>query len=65
VANPIGAILSVALMLETNGARTESKAIEAAVEAAVRENQTTPDIGGSLGTRECGDFIAREITKNK
>ena len=35
VANPIGAILSAALMLETLGARDESKAIERAVEAAI------------------------------
>jgi 3-isopropylmalate dehydrogenase len=63
VANPIGAILSVALMLETNGARQESKAIEAAVEAAVREGQVTSDIGGTLGTRECGDWISRKILK--
>jgi 3-isopropylmalate dehydrogenase len=63
VANPIGAILSTALMLETLGARDESKAIELAVEAAVREGQTTSDIGGSLGTRECGDWIAKRIRK--
>jgi 3-isopropylmalate dehydrogenase len=65
VANPIGAILSVALMLETNGAREESKAIEGAVEAAVREGQVTPDIGGTLGTRECGDWIANRIQKTE
>jgi 3-isopropylmalate dehydrogenase len=61
VANPIGAILSTALMLETLGARDESRAIEAAVEAAVREGQTTTDIGGSLGTSECGDWIAQKL----
>ncbi|HYB93355.1 MAG TPA: 3-isopropylmalate dehydrogenase [Vicinamibacterales bacterium] len=61
VANPIGAILSAALMLDTLGAREESRAIEAAVEAAVAVHQTTTDIGGSLGTREAGDFIATEI----
>ena len=61
VANPIGAILSAALMLETLGAHDESRAIEAAVEAAVREGQTTSDIGGSLGTREAGDWIARRL----
>ena len=64
VANPIGAILSCALMLETLGARTESKAVEAAVEAAVREGQTTTDIGGSLGTREAGDWVANRITNS-
>jgi 3-isopropylmalate dehydrogenase len=63
VANPIGAILSTALMLETLGARDESKAIEAVVEDAVRDGQTTADIGGSLGTRECGDWISQRIKK--
>jgi 3-isopropylmalate dehydrogenase len=61
VANPIGAILSMALMLETLGARPESRAIEAAVEKAVRDGHTTPDIGGSLGTRECGDWISKHL----
>src|SRR5687767_7426574 len=65
VANPIGAILSSALMLETLGARDEAKAIEAAVAAAVTEGQTTSDIGGALGTREAGDWIAKRITKHK
>ena len=63
VANPIGAILSVALMLETLGAREESKAIEAAVEQAVAQGHTTSDIGGSLGTREAGDWISKKIGK--
>jgi 3-isopropylmalate dehydrogenase len=61
VANPIGAILSTALMLETLGAREESKAIEAAVEAAIAADQTTTDVGGKLGTREVGDFISTKI----
>jgi 3-isopropylmalate dehydrogenase len=61
VANPIGAILSAALLLETLGAKDESKAIEAAVEAAIAANQITTDIGGSLGTREVGNWIAERI----
>jgi len=61
VANPIGAILSTALMLETLGARDEAKAIEAAVESAIAEGRTTSDIGGSLGTREVGDWIAARL----
>src|SRR5687768_9374781 len=61
VANPIGAILSTALMLETLGAREESKAIEVAVEAAIAADQTTVDIGGKLGTREVGDWIAKSL----
>src|SRR5262245_13079736 len=61
VANPMGAILSIALLLETCGALDESKSIEAAVTAAVAESKTTTDIGGSLGTREVGDWIAARI----
>ena len=45
-------------MLETLGARDEAAAIEAAVEAAVAAGQTTTDIGGTLGTRQVGDWIA-------
>jgi 3-isopropylmalate dehydrogenase len=61
VANPIGAILSMALLLETNGALDESKLIEAVVANAVAEGRTTTDIGGSLGTREVGDWIAERV----
>ena len=50
VANPMGAILSAALMLETLGWTAEAAAIEQAVEAAVAAGQTTSDIGGTLGT---------------
>ncbi len=63
VANPMGAILSSALMLETLGAVDEAKAIERAVEAAVAQNQTTSDIGGPLGTHEVGDWISKRIQK--
>jgi 3-isopropylmalate dehydrogenase len=62
IANPIGAILSAALMLETLGLTNESKAIEGAVLKAVKENQVTSDVGGSLGTREASDYIASCIT---
>src|SRR5688572_24535888 len=59
VANPIGAIASAALMLETVGLTAEAAAIDAAVLTAVRDNEVTQDIGGTLGTREAGDAIVR------
>ena len=49
IANPIGAISSVALMLETLGAKDEAAAIDAAVARAVNENQVTTDVGGTAG----------------
>jgi len=61
VANPIGAILSAALMLETLGRADDARRIERAVEAAVHAGETTRDIGGSLGTKEAGAAILRRI----
>ncbi len=61
VANPIGAISSAALMLDTLGLTKEVAAIDAAVLKAVRENQVTNDIGGKLGTAESGTYIANQI----
>jgi 3-isopropylmalate dehydrogenase len=60
-ANPIAAILTVAMMLDFLGHRQAADAVEAAVQKAVDENQVTGDIGGKLGTRECGDFVVNAI----
>ena len=61
LANPIGAIASAALMLETLGFTAEAGAIDEAVLAAVRANEVTQDIGGGLGTREAGEAIVRRL----
>ncbi|OLC51421.1 MAG: 3-isopropylmalate dehydrogenase [Acidobacteria bacterium 13_1_40CM_65_14] len=61
VANPVGAILSAALMLDYLGLKHEAAAIEAAVKESVVTGNTTSDIGGKLGTRETGDYIAKAI----
>jgi 3-isopropylmalate dehydrogenase len=58
IANPMGAVLSAAMMFEYFGWTAEAHAIEAAVRAAVHEQETTPDLGGDLGTRELGDWLA-------
>ena len=61
VANPMGSILSAAMMLDHLGLREEAARIEAAVTAAVREGKRTPDIGGSMGTREVAGWIAGKV----
>ena len=61
VANPVGAILSAGLMLETLGLEAEAHAVDAAVREAVASGNVTKDIGGRLGTRETGDYIAKRI----
>jgi 3-isopropylmalate dehydrogenase len=61
VANPIAAILTVAMMLNYLGHDKAARAVEAAVQKAVDENKVTKDIEGNLMTDECGDFIAEQI----
>jgi 3-isopropylmalate dehydrogenase len=57
VANPMGAILTAALMLERAGWTDSSERIEDAVRAAVEQEKTTLDLGGTLQTREVGDAV--------
>ena len=64
VANPMGAILSAALMLETLGRVDEARAIERAVEAAVAAGETTQDIGGRLGTSDVGARVVARVSTN-
>jgi 3-isopropylmalate dehydrogenase len=61
VANPFGAILTAAMMLRHLGLTSEPDKIEAAVLAAVREKKTTHDVGGRLGTREAGEWVAAKV----
>ncbi len=63
IANPFGAILTAAMMLNHLGLTSEAGKIESAVLTAVREKRTTQDIGGALGTREAGEWVARVIVK--
>ena len=63
VANPVGAILTAAMMLEHLGLNTAAATIESAVLQAVQQKKTTSDIGGSMGTRECADWIARQVAR--
>jgi len=60
-ANPLGAILTAAMMLNHLGMKAKADRIEAAVLEAVREKKTTGDIGGALGTREAGDWVAERV----
>jgi 3-isopropylmalate dehydrogenase len=61
LANPFGAILTSAMMLGHLGLTAESGKIEAAVLEAVRQRKTTQDIGGSLGTKAAGDWVANRL----
>jgi 3-isopropylmalate dehydrogenase len=60
-ANPMAAILAVGMMLEYLGFPEVSSQIEEVVREAVREDKTTPDLGGTLGTREVGNWICARL----
>jgi 3-isopropylmalate dehydrogenase len=62
-ANPVGAVLSTALMLEDLGHAEAAVAVEAAVRTALREGSCTADLGGSMTTREVGDLLARSVER--
>ncbi|MDQ6882889.1 MAG: 3-isopropylmalate dehydrogenase [Candidatus Dormibacteraeota bacterium] len=60
-ANPVGAILSGAMMLRHLRATDAADRIERAVARAVRERATTKDLGGSLTTRGAADAILARL----
>lgn len=64
IANPLAAVMTMGMMLEHFGWSSEAKAVHAAVKAALREHKTTPDLGGPLGTRQVGDWLAEYVSKN-
>jgi len=61
IANPIGAILTSAMMLEYLGFHTLSDEIEEAVRGAVSANETTRDLGGELSTEQAGRAIIARL----
>ncbi len=68
IANPIGSILSVAMMLRYSlGLTEEAAAVERAVEQTLEAGFRTADIGGgasAVGTVEMGDRIVAAIEEN-
>ncbi|MEL7268884.1 MAG: isocitrate/isopropylmalate family dehydrogenase [Bacteroidota bacterium] len=63
VENPIGAVLSVALMFQKAGLQEEADIVFDAVEKSLQEGIVTPDLKATspFGTEEVGDCIAEHI----
>lgn len=61
-ANPLGAIGSVAAMLEYSfGLKQEAAAVNAAVEAVLDAKKTTRDLGGALTTEQVGQAVCEAL----
>lgn len=62
IANPVGTILSAAMMLRHSfGLESEAAALETAVEQAITAGARTADIGGKLSTRQMADEIISRL----
>ncbi len=57
VANPLAMVLTGAQMFAHLGFVTPARQIERAVKAVLDTGRVTRDLGGSLGTRACGDAL--------
>lgn len=65
IANPIGTILSCALMLRYSfNLEDEACAIEKAVDIVITNGARTVDLGGKLTTRQMADEIIKKIEEN-
>ena len=62
IANPIGTILSTAMMLRHSfKLETEAAAIESAVDQAITDGVRSADLGGKLTTRQMADEIIKRL----
>ena len=61
IANPLGAIWSAALMLDTLGEADASQRLMRALEDVCREGPRTRDVGGTASTTEVGDAVAARV----
>lgn len=62
IANPVGTILSAAMMLRHSfGLETEAAALEKAVDEAISAGARTSDIGGKLSTSQMADEIINRL----
>lgn len=64
IANPVGQILSGAMMLDHLGHSEAARLIETAVEKVMGDNIKTPDLGGKASTQEVGKAVAGLIAKD-
>lgn len=62
IANPLAAILTSSMLLDYLGYKHEAKKIENAVRDALHENKLTKELGGTLTTREAGNFICKKLS---
>ncbi|GAI77556.1 unnamed protein product, partial [marine sediment metagenome] len=61
IANPIGTIWSIVLMLDHLGLEEMGRLLMSAMENTIKKGKLTPDLGGSYATSAVGDAICAEL----
>ena len=61
IANPTGAILSAAMMLEWLGESAAANAVRSAVERTLAARNLTPDVGGKSTTTQITDAVVKQL----
>ena len=60
IANPLGTIASVAMMLRSSlGMPDQAERLERAIDQVLQDGHRTPDLGGKVTTSEMGDHVCR------
>ncbi|MEN9558835.1 MAG: hypothetical protein RLZZ502_46 [Pseudomonadota bacterium] len=61
IANPMGTVWAGAMLVEFLGYKEASEAIINAMASVIKAGPKTRDMGGSAGTRECGDALLQAL----
>jgi 3-isopropylmalate dehydrogenase len=61
IANPIGAIGSVASLLDSVGLSTQAREVEKAIDRVLEAGHRTRDLGGQVSTDQMGSYICQAL----
>lgn len=63
IANPMAAFLTLGMLLEHCGHAREAARLEETVKMGLQSGHTTPDLGGTLSTRQVGDWLCERLAQ--
>ncbi|HVZ36752.1 MAG TPA: 3-isopropylmalate dehydrogenase, partial [Polyangiaceae bacterium] len=61
IANPLGAIGSVASLLDTVGLSEQARAVERSIDKVLQAGHRTRDLGGQVSTDQMGSYICKAL----
>jgi 3-isopropylmalate dehydrogenase len=61
-ANPVATLLCLSLMLEQLGFLQMARELDLAIQGSIEAGETTPDLGGSLGTSQATDAVLARLS---